>query len=88
MAAGEFRWNEWNLEHATAHGCIVAEVESIVRNAGLGFPRKHGDGKWLVTGRGVGGRMVQVIYVLDDDQTTYVIHAMPLTTRRRRGRRR
>jgi hypothetical protein len=40
--------------------------------------------KWLVIGRGIGGRLIRVIYLLDDDQTVFVIHAMPLTTRRRR----
>jgi hypothetical protein len=43
------------------------------------------DEKRLVIGRGQGGRFVKVIYVLDRDGTAYVIHAMPLTTRRRRG---
>jgi hypothetical protein len=37
-----------------------------------------------VTGRGQGNRMIQAMFVLDDDETLYVIHAMPLTTRRRR----
>ena len=42
----------------------------------------------MVRGRGEGGRMIQVIYVLDPEGTIYIIHAMPLTTRGRRGRRR
>jgi len=87
MARGEFRWNEWNLEHATTHGCTVEEIESVVRRGGRGFPRKTGGGKWVVQGRGTGDRVVEVIYVLDSDDTTYVIHAMPLTTRRRRRQR-
>jgi hypothetical protein len=81
-----FRWNAWNLEHATVHGCSVPEIESAVRNAERGFPRKIGDAKWRVQGRGVGGRMIDIVYVLDLDATIYVIHAMPLTTRRRRSR--
>lgn len=85
MATGHFRWNEWNREHATKHGCTVSEIESVVRNMGRGFPRKMDDEKRLVIGRGQGGRFVKVIYVLDRDGTAYVIHAMPLTTRRRRG---
>jgi uncharacterized DUF497 family protein len=84
MAAGEFRWNAWNREHATSHGCTVAEIESVVLNAGRGFPRKAGDDKYLVIGRGIGNRIVHVIFVFDSDRTMYVIHAMPLTTRRRR----
>jgi uncharacterized DUF497 family protein len=81
-----FRWNEWNLEHCTVHGCTVGEVELVVRNAARGFPSRIGDEKWRVIGRGTGNRLVQVVYVLDADATIYPIHAMPLTTRRRRSR--
>jgi hypothetical protein len=60
-------------------------VESVVRNAGRGFPRYAGDDKWLVYGRGTGGPMVEVIYIVDPDETLFVIHAMPVTLRRRRS---
>ena len=83
----EFRWNEWNLEHATKHGVTPAEAEAVVRSQPRGYPRATGGGKFMVQGAGTGGRYVQVLYVLDDDGTRYVIHAMPLA-RRRRGRRR
>lgn len=86
MPRGEFRWNEWNLEHATRHGCTIGEIESVVRRGGRGFPRDVGRGKRLVQGRGTGNRLIEVIYVLDSDDTVYVIHAMPLSTRRRRQR--
>jgi hypothetical protein len=76
---------EWNLQHATKHGCTIDEIESLVLNAGRGFPRKRDREKWLVVGRGMGGRLVEVVYLLDDDGAAFVIHAMPLTTRRRRG---
>jgi uncharacterized DUF497 family protein len=80
-----FRWNDWNREHATKHGCSVAEIESVVCNRSRPWPRKAGDEKWVVEGRGQGGRVVRVMYLIDDpDKTYYVIHAMPLTTRRRR----
>jgi phage-related protein len=81
----DFRWNAWNLEHATKHGVAVHEVEHVVRNARRPYPRDIGDEKWLVEGRGQGDRFVRVIYVLDMDGTIYVLHAMPLTTRRRRS---
>ena len=82
----EFRWNEWNRDHCTAHGCTIEEIQRIVRNSGRGFPRYIGNGKWRVVGRGTGDRMVEVIFVDDPgEDTIYVIHAMPLTTRRRRG---
>ena len=79
----EFRWNEWNLNHATKHGVSVYEAERVVRNAKRPYPRDVGDEKWLVEGRGQGDRFVRVIYLVDADNRIYVIHAMPLTTRRR-----
>jgi uncharacterized DUF497 family protein len=85
MGAKAFRWNEWNLEHATKHGCTVAEIESVVGGAGHGFPRKAGNEKWMVIGRGLGGRLVRVFYLCDPHPFIYVINAMPVTTRRRRG---
>ncbi|HEY8748535.1 MAG TPA: hypothetical protein VIM11_11215 [Tepidisphaeraceae bacterium] len=84
----EFRWNEWNLDHATRHGVGRLEAERIVDHPGRGWPRRGGRDKLMVQGRGEGGRMVQVVYLLDADGTIFIIHAMPLTTRRRRGRRR
>jgi hypothetical protein len=81
----KFRWNAWNLDHATAHGCQIEEIESVVRHPGRGFPQKVGGDKLMVEGRGTGGRMIHVVYVLDEDGSYYVIHAMPLTTRRRRS---
>ena len=85
MPPTEFRWIEWNRDQAGKHRCAIEEIESVVRNAGRGFPRKIDRKKWLVIGRGTGGRVIEVIYLLDEDGTAFVIHAMPLTTRRRRG---
>jgi len=85
VAPAQFRWIGWNREHATKHGCSILEIESVVRSAGHGFPRKLDRKKWLVIGRGTGDRLVEVLFLLDDDGTAFVIHAMPLTTRRRRG---
>jgi hypothetical protein len=88
MKVDTFRWNEWNLDHATKHGCTIAEIESVVRRE-IGRPQKKGDGKWRVEGRGHGDRYIEVVFVVDDDENgaIYVIHAMPLTTRRRKGSR-
>lgn len=80
-----FRWNDWNIDHATKHGVSPAETERVVRNARSPYPRDIGNDKWLVEGRGQGGRFVRVIYVVDEDGRIYIIHAMPLTTRRRRS---
>jgi hypothetical protein len=91
-----FRWNDWNLEHATKHACKVSEIEAVV----LDGMRRHAvdeepDGTFHVEGRGLGGRVIEVTFVFDApdasvmyDQTVYVIHAQPLTTRRRKGKRR
>lgn len=81
----DFRWHEWNVEHIDKHGVSTDEAEGIVR---AGRPRYRGDGKYLVRGRGSGGRWLQVIYVLDDDGTVFVIHARPLNEREKRRHRR
>jgi len=82
-----FRWNDWNLDHVTRHGITVEEAEDVVRNARS--PQKTSDTKWLVWGRGAGGRPIQVVYLVDPDDTVYVIHARTLTAaEKRRFRRR
>ena len=43
------------------------------------FPRMIEDDKRLVWGRGRGGRLLQVIFLLDEDDTVFIIHARPLT---------
>lgn len=84
-----FRWNTWNIEHATKHGCTIEEIESVVRRELRARRlRKAAEKKWRVEGRGIGDRIIEVVFLVDDDgQTIYVIHAMPLTTRRRRSSR-
>ena len=52
------------------------------------FRRKIDEDKWLVWGKGRGGRFLQVVFVLDEDETIYVIHARPLTDREKRRYRR
>ena len=85
----EFRWNDWNLEHATQHGVSVEEIEAVVALARAPYPEDLGHGKWIVVGQTWGGRHVQVIYVPDADGPLFVIHARPLTeTEKRRFRRR
>jgi len=41
----------------------------------------RGDGKWLVWGRGEGGRLYQVVFIIDEYDAIFVIHARPLTDR-------
>jgi uncharacterized DUF497 family protein len=80
-----FRWVEWNTLKIAKHGVSIREAEHVVRRASRPFPKKIGRGKWHVQGRGGGDRMIQVVYIVDPNDTVFVIHAMPLTTRRRRG---
>jgi uncharacterized DUF497 family protein len=84
MMNAEFRWNAWNRAKLAKHGVSEFEAQQVVRNAARPYPRKMGDGKRQVVGRGQGDRFVQVIYIIDPDDTLFVIHAMPLTGRRRR----
>ena len=85
----EFRWNEWNLDHIAVHGVTPEEAERVVENAEPPYPEGREDGKLLVIGRSDGGRWMQVIYVQDDDDTAFVIHARPLDDgEKRRYRRR
>lgn len=88
MTPTDFRWIQWNIDSATKHGCTIPEIETVVLLPGPGFPRRNRNDTWMVLGRGTGDRMVEVVYVMDDKITAFVIHAMPLTTRRRRGGRR
>ena len=73
-----FRWNEWNEDHATKHGVPPEEAEAVVEAAQPPYPEQVGEGKHRVIGRGIGGRFVQVLYVVDEDETLYIIHARPL----------
>jgi len=84
-----FRWNDWNLEHIARHGVTQDEVEMAVSQAKAPYPTAREDNKFLVHGRGRGGRFLQIIFVYDEDRTVYVIHARPMTeSEKRRFRRR
>ncbi|HVT90766.1 MAG TPA: hypothetical protein VHD56_18070 [Tepidisphaeraceae bacterium] len=61
----------------------------VVELARSPYPEQVGNGKFRVIGKGMGGQFVQVLYVIDPDETLYVIHARPLTDlEKRRYRRR
>jgi uncharacterized DUF497 family protein len=87
-ASMDFRWNQWNIEHLDNHGVDPGEAEDVVRGAERPFPRRIGEDKWLVWGRGRGGRLLQIIFVVDHDGTLFVIHGRELTEREKRLRRR
>jgi len=84
----QFRWIDWNRAHVAEHGVDWEEAEMLVRQARPPFPQQIGEDKLLVMGQGRGGRFLQVIYVLDPDDTVFVIHARPLTDREKRRYRR
>jgi uncharacterized DUF497 family protein len=83
----EFRWNEWNIDHIAEHGVTPEEAEHVIRCARRPYPQAREDDKWRVVGRGRGGRFLQVIYILDPEDSAFVIHARPLTDREKRRER-
>ena len=70
------------------HGIDPYEAERVVRHAKQPYPLYRGDGKWLVWGKEVGGKHIQVVFILDDDDTIFIIHARPLTDREKKQERR
>jgi uncharacterized DUF497 family protein len=84
----DFRWIEWNVNHVGEHGVDLEDAEQVVENAKPPWPEWRPDGKWLAWGAGRGGRLLQVVFVLDDDDTVFVIHARPLTDREKQRYRR
>lgn len=83
-----FRWNDWNLDHVPRHGVTPEEAEGLVRNARHPFPQYCGDGRWTVWGQGSSGRFLQAVFLIDEDGTSYIIHARPLSEREKRRMRR
>jgi uncharacterized DUF497 family protein len=75
----KFRWNDWNIDHVAEHGVQPREAEGVVERAREHEWKYEGDGKWLIWGRGLGDRLIQVIFLIDPDDSVYVIHARPLT---------
>ena len=69
----DFRWNEWNIDHIAKHGVDPLEAEFVVRNAKRPYPLRTDEEKWLVRGRGRGGRPIQVVFIVDEDKTVFVI---------------
>lgn len=84
----DFRWNRWNVEHLAEHGVSPESAEEVVEGARSPYPRRIGDDKLLVWGPSDRGELLQVIFVLDDDGTVFVVHARPLTEAEKRRRRR
>jgi uncharacterized DUF497 family protein len=84
----DFRWNEWNVEHLAEHGVSPESAEEVIAGARNPYPRRIGDDKLLVWGASDRGELLQVIFVLDEDGTIFVIHARPLSEAEKRRHRR
>ncbi len=84
----EFRWISWNEEHIASHGVGPEEAEDAVRNARAPFPLVQADERYLVWGPTEGGRLLQVVFVIDPDDTIFVIHARELTRKEKKRYRR
>jgi hypothetical protein len=61
----------------------VSEIEAIVSHPAQG-PHHVGDDKYVVVGRGIGERLIEVASVIDAAGPVFVSHAQQVTTRRRR----
>ncbi len=79
--------DRWNEEHLAAHG--VDPTEAVVLGARAPFPLVQAAEKYLVWGPTQNGRLLQVVFVLDPDDSVFVIHARDLTeAEKKRYRRR
>jgi uncharacterized DUF497 family protein len=83
-----FRWNDWNIEHIGKHGVWPREAEYVVENARRPYPKEIDDRKWLVIGQTSSGRFLQVIFLLEPEKTTFVVHSRELTDKEKRRYRR
>ncbi len=84
----EFRWIEWNIDKAIDHGVTPEEAEHVVERATGPYPQYREDDKFLAWGPTAAGRLLQVVFLLDEDDTVFIIHARPLTDKEKRRRRR
>jgi uncharacterized protein len=83
-----FRWNRWNEDHIESHGIDPSEAEEVVTGAKSPFPLVQDDEKYLVWGATENGRLLQVVFVIDPDDSIFVIHARDLTDREKKRFRR
>ena len=79
----QFRWNQWNRDHATIHGLAEWECEHLVEHAQPPHPQSIGDGKYLVVRQTPGGMYAQAIFIYSPPGVVYIVHARPLTQRER-----
>lgn len=84
----EYKWIDWNRDKIEQHGVCVPEAEQVTDHAAPPYPERIDNDKFLVRGQTFAGRYVQVIYVVEPDDRTFVIHARPLTEAEKRRLRR
>jgi uncharacterized DUF497 family protein len=84
----DFRWNRWNEEHVGQHGVTPEEAEDVVVGARAPFPLVEKDERFLVWGPTTEGRLLQVVFVLDEDDSVFVIHTRDLTEQEKKRYRR
>ncbi len=84
----EFRWNRWNVDHIAQHGVSADQAEEVIRDATRPYPLHREDGKWLVWGKTAGGDLLQVVFIIDEDDSVFVIHARPPTKNEKKRYRR
>jgi len=84
----EFRWIRWNIAKCLKHGIDPLDAEYVIEHAARPFPQRIEEDKRLVWGQAEDGTFIQVIYVLDPDDTVFVIHAMWMTEKQKRQYRR
>ena len=63
-----FSWDQENLDHIGKHGVSPAEAVFVIENAAPPFPQEMGDGKRRIWGATAAGRLLQVIYVLKEQE--------------------
>jgi uncharacterized DUF497 family protein len=84
----EFRWNQWSANHISEHGVEPEEAEEVVRGARPPYPLASADEKLLVWGPTAEGKFLQVVFVVDTEDSVFIIHARPLTDREKKRYRR
>jgi uncharacterized DUF497 family protein len=70
------------------HGIEPEAAEHVVQEATAPYPRRIGEDKLLVWGPDSAGDLLQVIFVLDEDGSAYILPARSLTEREKRRYRR
>lgn len=84
----QFRWNEWNENHVSEHGVAPEEAEDVVCRARPPYPLASADEKFLVWGRTAEGKFLQVVFVVDEEDSVFIIHARLLTDKEKKRYRR